>query len=120
MPWQECSVMDEKLQFCGSSASRRADGGALQGIRDLPQDRLQDLRMGRLHLLPDSDKVTVEAAKVASRVVHYFRVLRDPGRTRDASISSLVHVQWEKRPNTTNPASRKRMTGAAADSCRRT
>src|SRR5580698_6152769 len=29
---------------CGSPASRRADGGTLQGVRYLPQDRLQDLR----------------------------------------------------------------------------
>ncbi len=28
---------------CGSPASRRADGGTLQRVRDLPQDRLQDL-----------------------------------------------------------------------------
>src|SRR6266849_10510841 len=29
---------------CGSPASRRADGGTLQRVRDLPQDRLQDIR----------------------------------------------------------------------------
>ncbi len=31
---------------CGSPASRRADGGTLQRVRDLPQDRLQDLVQG--------------------------------------------------------------------------
>ena len=41
MPWKECSVMGERLQFV---ARGRADGGTLQGIWDLPQDRLQDLR----------------------------------------------------------------------------
>ena len=33
--------MDERLQFV---ARRLADGGTLQRVRDLPQDRLQDLR----------------------------------------------------------------------------
>jgi hypothetical protein len=33
--------MDERLQFV---ARRLADGGTLQGVCDLPQDRLQDLR----------------------------------------------------------------------------
>ncbi len=37
MPWKECSVMDERLQFV---ARRRADGGTLQRVRDLPQDGL--------------------------------------------------------------------------------
>src|ERR1700676_1628431 len=41
MPWKECSVMDERLQFV---ASRRGDGGTLQRVWDRPQDRLQDLR----------------------------------------------------------------------------
>jgi hypothetical protein len=41
MTWKERSVMDERLQFV---ARRRADGGTLQGVRDLAQDRLQDLR----------------------------------------------------------------------------
>jgi hypothetical protein len=40
MPWKECSVMDERLQFV---ARGRPDGGTLHGVRDLPQDRLQDL-----------------------------------------------------------------------------
>jgi hypothetical protein len=40
MPWKEFSVMDEKLQFV---ARRRANGGAVQGVRDFPQDRPQDL-----------------------------------------------------------------------------
>jgi hypothetical protein len=40
MPWKECSVMDERLQFV---ARRRAHGGPLQGVRHFPQDRLQDL-----------------------------------------------------------------------------
>jgi hypothetical protein len=38
MPWRECSVMDERLQFV---ARRLADGGTLQGVWDLSQDRLQ-------------------------------------------------------------------------------
>src|SRR6266849_9684169 len=29
---------------CRSPASRRTDDGTLQGVRDFPQDRLQDLR----------------------------------------------------------------------------
>jgi putative transposase len=33
-----------KNAVCGSPASRRGDGGTLQGIWDFPQDRLQDLR----------------------------------------------------------------------------
>src|ERR1700676_5370249 len=33
-----------KAAVCGSPASRRGDGGTLQGVRDLVQDRLQDLR----------------------------------------------------------------------------
>jgi hypothetical protein len=37
MPWKECSVMDERLQFV---ARRLADGGTLQGVRDFSQDRL--------------------------------------------------------------------------------
>ena len=40
MPWKECSVMDERLQFV---ARRRADGGTVQGVRNLSQDGLQDL-----------------------------------------------------------------------------
>ena len=35
MPWKECSVMDERLQFV---ARRRGDGGTLQGVRDFPQN----------------------------------------------------------------------------------
>ena len=34
MPWKECSVMDERLQFVG---------GSMQGVWDLSQDRVQDL-----------------------------------------------------------------------------
>src|SRR6266851_5551287 len=41
MPWKECSVMDERLQFV---ARRLANGGSLQGVWDFAQDRLQDLR----------------------------------------------------------------------------
>jgi putative transposase len=41
MPWQECSAMDERLQFV---ARRLAGGGTLQGVRHFAQDRLQDLR----------------------------------------------------------------------------
>src|SRR5580700_7888402 len=33
-----------KNAVCGSPASRRTDGGTLQGIRHFSQDRLQDLR----------------------------------------------------------------------------
>jgi CheY-like chemotaxis protein len=33
-----------KAAVCGSPASRRTDGGTLQRVCDLPQDRLQDLR----------------------------------------------------------------------------
>src|SRR6202043_4248777 len=33
-----------KAAVCGSPASRRTDGGTLQGVWHLPQDRLQDLR----------------------------------------------------------------------------
>src|SRR5208337_706890 len=33
-----------KAAVCGSPASRREDGRSLQGVRDLPQDRLQNLR----------------------------------------------------------------------------
>src|SRR5215467_15853589 len=33
-----------KNAVCGSPASRRGDGGTLQGVRHRPQDRLQDLR----------------------------------------------------------------------------
>jgi len=36
MPWKECSAMDERLRFCGSPASRRADGGTLQGVWHSP------------------------------------------------------------------------------------
>src|SRR5437868_15409770 len=43
MPWKECSAMDERLQFV-APASRRADGGTLQGVRHFAQDRLQDFR----------------------------------------------------------------------------
>ena len=41
MPWKECSVMDERMQFV---ARRRGDCGTLHGVWDLPQDRLQDIR----------------------------------------------------------------------------
>src|SRR4029077_20484340 len=41
MPWKECSVMDERLQFV---ARRRAHGGTVQGVWNLSQDRLQDFR----------------------------------------------------------------------------
>ena len=41
MPWKECSVMDERMQFV---ARRLGDGGALQGVWDLSKDGLQDLR----------------------------------------------------------------------------
>jgi hypothetical protein len=40
MPWKERSVTDERLQFV---ARRLAHGGTLQGIRNFPQDWLQDL-----------------------------------------------------------------------------
>ena len=41
MAWKECSLMEERLQFV---ATRRADDRTLQGVRDLTQDRVQDLR----------------------------------------------------------------------------
>jgi hypothetical protein len=37
--------MDERMQFV---ASRRADGGTLQRVWHLPQDRLQDLQKSNL------------------------------------------------------------------------
>src|SRR5215469_3615424 len=35
MPWEECSVVDERLQFCSSATSRRVDGGTVQRVRHL-------------------------------------------------------------------------------------
>jgi len=40
MPWKECSVMDESMKFV---ARRLATGRTLSGVRNLPQDRLQEL-----------------------------------------------------------------------------
>ena len=36
MPWQECCKMDERLRF----VARLLDGGAVQGVRCLSQNRL--------------------------------------------------------------------------------
>jgi hypothetical protein len=43
MPWKECSVMDERLRFVARLLDRRIDvPTVLPGVRDFPQDRLQD------------------------------------------------------------------------------
>ena len=36
--------MDERLQFVARRLAGERNGGTLQRVRDLPQDRLQDLR----------------------------------------------------------------------------
>jgi len=42
MPWKECSVMDERLQFVARRLAGEPMGGTLQGVRNLPQNGLQD------------------------------------------------------------------------------
>ncbi len=44
MPWKECHVEDERLRFVARRWTARIDDRALRGVRDLPEDRLQDLR----------------------------------------------------------------------------
>ena len=44
MPWKECHVVDERLRFVARLLDGETMTAALRGVRDLPQDRLQDLR----------------------------------------------------------------------------
>ena len=44
MPWKECHVDGRASPLRGPPARRREDGGAVPRVRDLAQDRLQDLR----------------------------------------------------------------------------
>ena len=44
MPWKECHVDGRAAPVCRPPARGREDGAAVRGVRDLAQDRLQDLR----------------------------------------------------------------------------
>jgi len=44
MPWKECSVMDERLQFVARRLAGEPMAELCREFRYLPQDRLQDLR----------------------------------------------------------------------------
>ena len=43
MPWKECHVMDERLRFVARLLEGETMAALCRGVRDLPQDRLQDL-----------------------------------------------------------------------------
>jgi len=44
MPWKASSVMEERLAICGPPVGWGGHDRGLPGVRDLPQDRLQDFR----------------------------------------------------------------------------
>ena len=44
MPWKECHVVDERLRFVARLLDGEKMTAALRGVRDLAEDRLQDLR----------------------------------------------------------------------------
>ena len=44
MPWKECHVVDERLRFVARLLDGEKMARALRGVRDLAEDRLQDLR----------------------------------------------------------------------------
>ena len=44
MPWRECSVMEERLRFVARLLDGEGMSGGVPGVRDLAQDRLQDLQ----------------------------------------------------------------------------
>ena len=49
MPWKECHVVDERLRFVARLLDGEKMAAALRGVRDLAQDRLQDLRALQRH-----------------------------------------------------------------------
>jgi hypothetical protein len=43
MPWKASSVMDERLRFVARLLDGEAMTDCVPGVRDIPQDRLQNL-----------------------------------------------------------------------------
>ena len=121
MPWKECSVMDERLQFV---ARRQAGSRALQGARNFRQDRLQDFRslsgmlrtgtdgqkppsLSEVHQLPFQgtsplpfaameiglSSLTVTQSGINSRHGSSHRVLRRPtGHTIPCGMAEIVET----------------------------
>ena len=103
MPWKECSVMDERLQFV---ARRLANGGSLQGVWDLAQDGLQNLRSlpGVWGARVDGPKPTAlpqcASASLPGGKLHPEREARarELGCARFASASCADSPEFPSRP----------------------
>ena len=106
MPWKESSVMEERLRFVARLAGRGGDDRGLPGVRDLPQDRLQDFRPlqgaragGAERPLPAAGPLRQPAAAAD----------REPDRRAQAREAALGRPQ---DPRAAGPPARRRCQGS--------